>query len=306
MLINQSTIHSVFVSLKALFNKAFDETPSTWQKIAMKVPAPSGEADYAWLSNFPKMIEWIGDKTVKALKAFKYTIAARDFEATIAVKRKHIERDKLGIYAPQAKNAGMSAKEFPDELVYDAVNGAFSNKCYDGQYYCDTDHPVGKEGASVSVSNKGVAVLSNASKALADASFGAARVAMRKFKDDEGRNLNVRPDILLVPPALETTAIALMTNEKLADDTPNPYKGMAEVVCDGRLSSDTAWFLLDTTRPVKPFIYQETKKPHFVSQVNPEADDVFMRGEYKFGAEAEAEAGYGFWQLCYGSTGAGS
>ena len=271
----------------------------------MLVPAPTGENDYAWLSNFPKMQRWIGEKVIKALKAFKYTIQAEDWEATIAVKRKHIERDKLGIYKPQAQSAGQSAKEFPDEIIYEVVNGSFVNKCFDGQNFCDTDHAVGKEGEEVSVSNKGVAPLSNATKALADASFGAARVGMRKFKDDEGRNLNIRPNILLVPPALEITAIALMTHEKLADDTPNPYKGMAEVVCDGRMSSDTAWFLLDTTRPVKPFIYQETKKAHFVSQVNPDADDVFMRGEYKFGAEAEAAAGYGFWQTAYGSTGLG-
>ena len=304
MIINKVNLAAVFLSLKTIFNKAFDQAPSTWQKIAMKVPAPSGEADYAWLSNFPKMRRWIGDKVIKALKAFKYTIKAEDWETTIAVKRKHIERDQVGIYQPQVTSAGVSAKEFPDELVYEVVNGAFTNKCFDGQYFIDTDHPVGNDDV-VSVSNKGTAPLSNATKALADASFGAARLAMRNFKDDEGRSLNIRPNILLVPPALEVTAIALMTHDKLADDTPNPYKGMAEVVCDGRLSSDTAWFLLDVTRPVKPFIYQETKAPHFVSQTNPEADDVFMRGEYKFGAEAEASAGYGFWQTAYGSTGQG-
>lgn len=303
MLINQASIHSVFVSLKAIFNKAFAETPSTWQKIAMKVPAPSGEVDYAWLSNFPKMKAWIGDKTIKALEAFGYTIKARDFEATVSVKRKHIERDQLGIYQPQAQNAGMAAREFPDELVYEAVNGAFTKPCYDGQYYCDTDHPVGTEGNVSSVSNKGMVALSNATRVAADASIGVALTAMYEFKDDEGRSLNIRPNVLLVPPALHITAKCLANDEKLADDTPNPYRGMFEVVMDGRLSSSTAWFLLDTTRPVKPFIYQETKKPHFVSQVNPEADDVFMRGEYKFGCEAEAEAGYGFWQLCYGSTG---
>ncbi len=305
MIINKANLAGLFFTLKTIFNKAFTEAPSTWQKIAMKVPAPSGEADYAWLSNFPKMRRWIGDKVIKALKAFKYTISAEDWETTIAVKRKHIERDQVGIYEPQVKSAGVSCKEFPDELVYEVVNGAFVNKCFDGQNFIDTDHPVGNEGNVVSVSNRGTAVLSNATLAAANASFGAARTAMRKFKDDDGRNLNIRPNILLVPVALEVVAIQLMTNDKLADDTPNPYKGMAEVVCDGRLSSDTAWFLLDTTRPVKPFIYQETKAAHFVSQTNPEADDVFMKGEYKFGAEAEASAGYGFWQTGYGSTGTG-
>ncbi|WP_428847289.1 Mu-like prophage major head subunit gpT family protein [Pseudomonas aeruginosa] len=28
---------------------------------------------------------------------------------------------------------------------------------------------------------------------------------------------------------------------------------------DGRIESDTAWFLLDTTKPVKPFIFQPSR-----------------------------------------------
>ncbi|ELS9967928.1 Mu-like prophage major head subunit gpT family protein, partial [Salmonella enterica] len=67
--------------------------------------------------------------------------------------------------------------------------------------------------------------------------------------------------------------------------------------------SPTAWFLLDTTREVMPFIYQERKAPTLVEQTDPEADDVFMRRKYKFGAEARAAGGYGFWQLAFGSTG---
>jgi len=69
------------------------------------------------------------------------------------------------------------------------------------------------------------------------------------------------------------------------------------------LTDDNAWFLLDTSKPVKPFIYQERKKPVFVQQVDPQADDVFMRKKFKFGAEARAAGGYGFWQLAYGSDG---
>ncbi|MCS5517046.1 Mu-like prophage major head subunit gpT family protein [Pseudomonas qingdaonensis] len=97
-----------------------------------------------------------------------------------------------------------------------------------------------------------------------------------------------------------------MTSEKLEDGQANPYKGAAEVVVEPRLTSRTAWFLLDTSKPVLPFIYQERKAPVFVQQTDPEADDVFSRKKYKFGAEARAAGGYGFWQLAYGSTGLGS
>ncbi|MDA8483598.1 Mu-like prophage major head subunit gpT family protein [Pseudomonas resinovorans] len=299
MLVNKQSIEAAFVSLKTIFNNAFKAAPSTWQKIAMKVPSNSGQTDYSWLSNFPKMKRWIGAKVVKALEAFKYTVVNEDWEATVEVDRNHIEDDQLGIYEPQAKMAGFSAAQLPDEIVYEAVNKAFTTRCYDGQYFFDTDHPVGQ----ASVSNRSSAPLSNASRALADAGYGAARTAMRLFKDEEGRSLNIIPNVLLVGPALETTAKALLTNTKLADGSPNPYQGTAELVVDGRIESDTAWYLLDTSKPIMPFVYQERKAPVFVQQTNPESPDVFNLKKYKFGAEARAAGGYGFWQLAFGSTG---
>ena len=307
MLINKATLSAIFVNLKTTFAKAFVAAPSVWDKIAMKVTSTGSQNDYAWIDNFPKMRKWVGEKVIRSLKAFKYTLANQDFEATVAVRRNDIEDDNLGIYGPQAQMAGFSAKQWPDELVMDVVNGAFANECYDGQYFCDTDHPVinPATGEPASVSNKGTVALSVATQAAALASYGAARTAMRKFKDDEGRPLNITPNVLLVPPALEHIALALVNNDRLEDGKPNPYKGTAEVVVDARLTSDTAWFLLDTTKPVRPFVFQERKAPVFVEQTTMESDDVFDRGEYKYGTEARGAAGYGLWQLCYGSTGAG-
>jgi phage major head subunit gpT-like protein len=60
---------------------------------------------------------------------------------------------------------------------------------------------------------------------------------------------------------------------------------------------------LDTTKPVKPFVYQQRKKPVFVQQTNMESPSVFMEGVFHFGAEARGAGGYGFWQTIFGSTG---
>lgn len=299
MLVNKSSIQSAFVALKTLFNNAFSTAPSTWEKIAMKVPSSTGSNVYAWLSAFPKMRRWVGEKHIKSLKAYSYTVVNEDFEATVEVDRNHIEDDQLGIYSPQAKMAGFSAKQLPDEIVYELVNGGFENLCYDGQYFFDTDHPVGKS----SISNKGTAALSVATQAAAKSSYGAARTAMGRINGDDGNSLDVRPTILLVGPGLEDTARALLTSDRLEDGKANLYKGTAELVVSTRIKSDTAWFLLDTSKPVLPFIYQERKAPVFVQQVDPDSDDVFNRKKFKFGAEARAAGGYGFWQLAYGSTG---
>jgi phage major head subunit gpT-like protein len=299
MLINKASLTGVFTNLKTTFNKAFEGAPSVWDKTAMLVPSTGAQNLYAWLDRFPKMREWIGDKVVKALGAQAYTIINKEWEATVSVLRKDIETDQLGIYGPMAQDAGFSAKQWPDELVATLKNGAFTALCYDGQYFYDTDHLV----AGANVSNRSAVALSAATGAAAAASYGAGRTAIMSFKDDEGRPLGLIPNLLEVPPALETVGRMLCDSDKLVDDTPNPYKGTATLLVNPWLTSTTAWFLHVTNRPIKPFIFQQRKAPAFVQQTNMDSDDVFMRGEYKFGAESSGNGGYGLWQMSYGSTG---
>lgn len=308
MLINRAALDGLFVNLRTEFNKAFKAASPEWQRVAMKVPSTSSANDYKWLGNWPRMREWVGDKVLRQLSAFQYTVPNRDFEATIEVRRNDLEDDTYGIYRPQAEGAGQAAATWPDELVFALLNGGFDNLCYDGQPFFDNDHPVGQpgSGAVVSVSNKGTAVLAAGTLAEAQASYGAARTILKKMKDDEGRPLGVMPDLLVVPPALEDTALVIANNERFEDGKPNPYKGTCKVMVSAWLTSDTAWFLLDTTKAVKPLIFQERKAPTFVQQTNPDSDDVFNRAVYKYGAEARGAGGYGLWQLAIGSTGLGS
>ena len=296
MIVNASIMSAVFTNLRTDFNQAFAAAPSQWAKVAMKVPSGSSQNDYKWLSAFPKMRRWVGDKHVKNLAAFSYTIVNDDWEATVEVDRNHVEDDTLGIYGPQAQMAGFAAAQLPDELVFTLVNAAATNLCYDGKAFFAADHPVG----SSAVSNTDTNLLQADDLSNAQASYGAARTAMQSFADDEGRPLGVTPNVLLVPPALEDTARILMTAERLGD-YPNPYRNTAEVVVSPWLTVATNWFLLDCTKPVRPFIYQERKAPTFVQQVGLDNDDVFNRRSFKYGAEARAAAGYGFWQLAYGN-----
>lgn len=131
----------------------------------------------------------------------------------------------------------------------------------------------------------------------------AQDTAMGSFKDDEGRPLNVTPNGLMVGVALRDVANTLYTADRLEDGKVNLYKGLFKPIVSPRITSPTAWFLLDTTKPVKPFIYQERKSPVFVQQTDPQADDVFNKKKFKFGTEARAASGYGFWQMIFGSTG---
>jgi phage major head subunit gpT-like protein len=59
---------------------------------------------------------------------------------------------------------------------------------------------------------------------------------------------------------------------------------------------------MDTSKVIKPFIFQRRKDYTFVAKDQDGDDNVFMRNEYVYGVEARVNAGYGLWQLAYGSN----
>jgi len=87
-----------------------------------------------------------------------------------------------------------------------------------------------------------------ASSALGVGSVSAGRTSMKLQKDGSGNVLNIMPQFLLVPAALELDADSLMTDTVYPGKTngqKNPIAGMATTIADPRLdaASATAWYL---------------------------------------------------------------
>ncbi len=65
--------------------------------------------------------------------------------------------------------------------------------------------------------------------------------------------------------------------------------------------SGEAWFLLCADLPIKPLIFQIRRQPELVSQDKPNDEHAFLRKKYRHGVDYRGNAGYGLWQLAYGS-----
>ncbi len=292
MIINQQALRGLYTGFKTIFGKAFEATPTLWNKVATRVTSENGEENYKWLGRIPRMREWIGDREVQNLSAADYTIKNKDFELTIGVDRNDIEDDRIGLYTPVIQDIAQSAAQFPDELVFQLLKDGFTNLCYDGKPFFAADHKVGRK----TVSNR-------SDKRLTAESYAAARSAMMSLVDENGKSLKLVPNLLVVPPALEDAARKILKAEQI-DGTTNIYKDTAELLVVPDLAgADTAWYLLCTSKALLPLIYQERKVPKFVSLDSETDTNVFMRKQYLYGVDGRANAGYGFWQMAYGSTG---
>ncbi|UDF29831.1 UNVERIFIED_ORG: Mu-like prophage major head subunit gpT family protein [Roseateles sp. XES5] len=152
--INTTTLRSAFVGFNAAFQAGIAEATSMYPRIATTVPSSTRSQEYGWLGKFPGFREWVGDRVVNGLAKHGYTLTNKSYENTIGVDRDDFEDDNLGIYAPMFQDFGQTAVTFPDTLIWALLKNGFTEKCYDGQYFFDTDHPVlNEKGDTVSVAN---------------------------------------------------------------------------------------------------------------------------------------------------------
>ncbi len=108
----------------------------------------------------------------------------------------------------------------------------------------------------------------------------------------------------LVFAALAAGATSLCYDGQYFFDTDHPV--IVDGVADTASNYDSTgggnlWALLDTTRPLKPLIYQERQPIKFVALTKESDESVVMRNEFIYGADGRAAAGYGLWQMAFGS-----
>lgn len=88
-------------------------------------------------------------------------------------------------------------------------------------------------------------------------------------------------------------------------DTDHPVldaDGQQQSVANTDGGAGTAWFLLDTSRMLKPLIKQVRRDFGQIVAKDKETDDnVFDRKEFVYGVDARMNFGYGFWQMAWGS-----
>ncbi len=61
------------------------------------------------------------------------------------------------------------------------------------------------------------------------------------------------------------------------------------------------WYLLDVKQSLKPLIFQVRKKVEMTAMTKLDDESVFMRDEFRWGARARHNVGYGFWQMAHKS-----
>lgn len=289
MLVTPTALQNLLVGATARFQSGFTNTQNFGDALCTKVQSNHLSELYYWMDMITPMREWVGSRVVESLSSSTYSIVNREFEKTIGVPRPHIETDSLGVYGPKFEMLGQVAKKWPDQLLKNKIQNGTSNTTFDSVAFFSNAHPLNPAGNQ---SNNFTTT------ALDATNFNVVRAAMMSYKGADGEPLGIMPTHLLVPPALGKAARDIVQASNLAGGASNTQAGLATVLEVPELAGqDTTWYLLDLSKPVKPFVFQERIAPQFDYVTDPTSDGVFYRNEYVYGARSSGEAGYGLWFL---------
>lgn len=291
---------SIYRGFKTLFDNSLHATVPFWNKIAMKTTSTSAEELYAWMGAVPGLQEMVGEIALNNISANDWIIKNKEWGDAIAVGRKDIERDRLGIYSPLFTALGEAAGEHPDELLASLLLNGFTAKDYTGSaFFAEGKKHEPNNSKSTTFANK-------MTKKLTEAHYSTAKRMLKSMKNGAGRPMNLGKDlVLVVSPELEDTALKLVKASTVSTGGENVQKGSARVEVFNRLADSAAWYLMDAGKAVKPFIFQEEVAPELNAQTEAGTSErVLLTATYLYAAYARHNAGYGMPQLIIGSTGA--
>lgn len=294
MLITPAALAAINVGFSNVFQQGWQqgEAQIFWPKLATRTQSQHQSQVYGAMARLPAMREWLGPRLFNNIVGHAFTIVNRTFEDSVSVGREEIEDEQLGWATMTLQELGRAGAKWPDQLLATAIQ---TNPVgFDGLAYFHDAHTLDPGGTQDNL----FALPLNA------ANYADVREAMMAFRGEDGEPLGVRPNLLVVPPQLELVARQILNADIIADPAgvaagvSNVLKGSAELLVIPELSNEaTAWYLFDTTRALKPWIWQVRRDVQLTARTNLQDDNVFNLNRFEWGIDGRGNIGPGPWFL---------
>jgi phage major head subunit gpT-like protein len=324
MIISPTNIAYFFTTLQSRFWDTYGATPAFYDKIATTIPSSSEIQGYGWIGMVDKFREWLGPRTVHSPAPETYFVTNKAFELTESIDQFKLQDDTYGIYYPMVQFMGIQARKWADyqlrDLICNTTTGAYYSSTsvgpqlsLDGIAHWSAVHPVDMwdSGKGTYVNDYGTGTSSGGvtcGGVLTPNAYATVWQDMTLRRAQSGEPLGVVPNLLTVPPQLDITAKTILHAQFFAPAVStniigtgtavgpmeNMLKGSSDILMVPEFAANSAalWYLLDTTKPVKPFVWQLREAPDFVTRIQPSDPVVFDSHTYLYGSKARGSAAW--------------
>lgn len=294
MLYIGSNLRRTQVGLQSLYLKGFNAAKPIYVDWCAEVPSTTTIEEYVFSGGLPRLRKWDGERQKQNIREWVVQIRNETYEGTLAIPREVIEDDKLGNYSGQAEQLGMAARLHGDVLFIDALNGGFTDKCFDGRAFFATNHPI-----------RGGTQSNKVTGALDATTFYEGLGLLEKMVDYDGTPLDIASMggelRLLVPPDSRSAAETILDKQFLSAGESNPNYKRARLMVNARLTAGT-WFLGYAGGSVRPFVRQTRRAPEVVTKAAVGDGEVFWENEVVYGVSYRGALGLGDYRAMVGRT----
>jgi phage major head subunit gpT-like protein len=277
-------------------------------QVSMMFQSDQESESYPWLGQAPAMREWIGGRQAKGFRENGIVIANKKYESTMEVPVDWLRRDKTGQImvriAEQTDRANAHWAKLLNQLIIDGE----AKKCYDDQFFFDTDHSEGDSGTqnnSISVNIAGTTTAPTTGEMETAILAGIQQIIA--FKDDQGEpmNENAQRFLVMVPVPFMSAAAASLGSSIIIDastsrsNTILTLSSMAgfqiALAINPRLTWTEKLVIFRADGQLAPFIRQE-EEDITVDAIAEGSEEEFKNDRHLYGIKAIRNVGYGYWQ----------
>lgn len=265
-----------------------------WSRVATEMTLGKAAEDLVDLGGAPMPKRSLGGMTAQDFIEKQLRVAPVDWDITVWISYNAVADDQTGVLERRVKNAVMNFDKHVNKLVFDAINSGGSigsyGATYDGLALFSASHA--DKGAAYSTAQSNVNTLS-----LTVANFDTVYASASLYKDDQGEEIGVVPNLMIVPPAQKYNAAQVAANERVAgtaNNDINPYNGEISYIVVPWMDS-TSWYLVSANEDSKPLMVVMRERPNLQSAwFDPAKPD---GGHYYFKYFARYQVAYGDWRL---------
>ena len=285
--------------LRKIFFETYKELPEQFSKIYnVNTSKKAKETDYGlgafgdWVERADEL-DTVAYAKIKAGQERTYTHKA--FTKGFIIGRELYDDEQYGQMKKMAKALARAGRAKVEKDAMTPLKGGFDTfTIYDSLPLFSAEHTLVDSGSTCSNLVEGP---------LSEATLKLAMQCMRETVDEAGNLIQLTPDTLIVPPALEHVAKAIINSTQITgsnNNDVNTLKGAMKIqVMDylGKAAggSDTAWFIQDSTRHELNFFWRV--KPEF------KATEEFDNFTAKYRGYMRYSYGVSDWRGLVGSKG---
>ena len=278
---------------RTIFFEQFSTLPTVYDKI-FKVNSSSKQQEYdSSVSGFGQLVETTEGAPITyedPIQGYDKSYVHKKYTKGFKITREMYEDDQYGVMAKMPKALASATNRTVETICGNIFDNAFtSGTGGDGKYLCATDHPL---------TNGGTALDNSHTYGFNETYLETALLSMRATTDDKGQKILVRPDTLLVPPALEKEANIMMKSTGRTStnyNEINPYQGRLNIMVWDYIDNTQAWFILDSGLHQLNFFWRV--KPEFAQDESFDTDAALYKTRCRF------SVGFSDWRGVWGSTG---